>query len=146
MSEFIRELSASAVATAAMARDEKQFFGQGWSHYETPFEALVGGVKYYLFVYNTPNHRQVNWNLKDEDVPYLMANTRQYPSGVACLQLALTPEESRSLADSIGLPIAEWLDAALESCRTDVTADRMARAGNVVDSATFHAARVGDDR
>ncbi len=43
-----------------------------------------------------------------------------------------------------GLPIAEWLAAALESCRTDVTALSAFRTGNVVDLPTFHASRSDD--
>lgn len=146
MSDFIRTLASNAVVIAARDRDEKQFFGQGWSHYPKAFQHALNGVNYYLSVYNTPNHTQVNWNLKDEAMPFNGAGYPEWPLGETWLLFALTPEESRTLAAEIGLPFADWLEAALAACRSDVTAEAMARAGNVVDLPNFHASRAGDDQ
>jgi hypothetical protein len=136
MSETIKNLRASdPVVAAALARDEKAFFGQGWSHYPVPFEHPLNGVRYYLFVFNTPNHVQVNWNLRD-----VGSDRNDYRDDVSLL-FALTPEESRGLASGLGLPVSEWLDAALAACRGDVTPGAVARDGNVVDLPNFHASR-----
>jgi hypothetical protein len=136
MSETIKSLRASdPVVAAARARDEKQFFGQGWSHYPTAFEHTLGGVRYYLHVFNTPNHVQVNWNLRD-----VGSDRNDYRDDIFLL-FALTPEESRGMASSLGVPISGWLDGALAACRGDVTPGVVARDGNVVDLSNFHASR-----
>ena len=139
MSEFLRDLSSRPLVVAARARDEKEFFGQCWSHYPETFQHATAGVDFCLSMWNTPNHRQINWGLRDQGTDH-----GDYADGV-WLTFALTPEESRALAAEIGLPITDWLDAALAACRQDVTPDAVARAGNVVDLPTFHASRAGDD-
>jgi hypothetical protein len=138
VSDFILNLARDPVVAAARHRDEKAFFGQGWSHYPRAFEHSAGGVNFYLSVFNTPNHVQVNWNLSDADLPPLT-----YTDGKRLL-FALTPEETTTLAASLGLPVTGWLAGALEACRTDVTPEKVARAGNVVDLPNFHAARTED--
>jgi hypothetical protein len=140
MSDFIVSLSADPALVTAAGRDARLFFGQGWSHYPLPFRHEAGGVKFYLTAYNTPRVTQVNWSVRDADLdPF------RYDEGRS-LWFALTPDESRALAARLGLPLGEWLGAALEACRTDVTPGRVAEDGVVVDLPNFHAARAGDDR
>jgi hypothetical protein len=136
--ETILNLRKTELVAKAEGRDEKEFFGQGWSHFPTKFQERLGEVNYYLFVYNTPRETQVNWNLR-----MVGSNRDSYGKGELLL-LALTPEESRELAATLGLNIADWLAAALEACRTDVTAEKVARDGVCVDLANFHASRAGD--
>lgn len=144
MSSAIENLASNPIVATAYARDEKEFFGQGWSHYPTRFKATANGLRACLSVYNTPKHTQVNWSLSDADIPedYILRNGYEWRQ--QWTRFELTPEESRALAAELGFDIAAWLAGALEACRTDVTADMMARTGNVVDAATFHAARAGD--
>lgn len=141
MSDSIRAIAGNAAVLAARARDEKQYFGQGWSHYPTAFRHTSNGVQYYLSVYNTPKHIQVNWSVSDEVMPSGGAGRREWPYGEAWLVFALTPEESRGLADELGLSISDWLAGALASCQGDTTAESMARDGNVIDLPSFHASR-----
>jgi hypothetical protein len=137
MGETIRALRQDAGVMAARARDEKEFFGQGWSHYPTPFRHTAGGVDYYLSVWNTPNCPQVNWSLRDAGCGLDDCGDE------TSLLLALTPEESRGLAARLGLPLDGWLAEALGACARDVTPGAVARSGNVVDRETFNVLRSG---
>ena len=140
MSALIESLKSDPRVMAAEARDAKSFFGQGFSFVPERFRQSHLGVEFSLTAYNTPNHTRISWHLMDAGAePYA------YVPG-ARLLFDLTPEESRGLADSVGLPISAWMEAALESCRRDVTPGSALRLGGVVEPAAFHAGRSGDDR
>lgn len=115
-------------------QSDKQIFGQGWSHFDERFLASSGGVDYSLSVWNTPNQPQVNWHAQP-----VGRDPRTGDMNFVCA--ALTVEESRELANAVGLLIGEWIDRAIDSCRSDVTAEKVAREGVCVDLPNFHAAR-----
>src|SRR5579859_7848381 len=88
MSDFIKTLAAHPIVVRARARDVKQFFGQGWSHYPKVFQYATDGINFCLLVYNTPNHTQVNWNLGDEAMPLNGAGYPEWPLGETWLLFA----------------------------------------------------------
>lgn len=124
---------------------EREFWGEGWSHFPEAFECEIDGLCVRICCHNYARLKFA-WCPRDPAT----AN-RAWPDGADWAYGELTLEETITLGSEIGMEITDWLDRANQACDTDVFSDRDAetpmaeiRRQTEVDPATFHALRSGD--